>query len=321
MSADTEAHQEVFSCRVCTAPVFDDEPFCEVCGAAAPGDPVAPPEPARRRSADREELDLGVVAAVSDRGHRRLRNEDSVRIARVGDWSVLVVCDGVASTANAHLAADAAADAAASLLEELLGRPEGAGTDFLGDAIGRAFGAAEVAVGRVPQGDPDGIDLAPSTTMVVAVATPEQVVVGSVGDSRAYWVSRAPGRSRLLTVDDSWAQAGIAEGMDPELAYADPDAQALTRWIGADSESSQPALVVLEVTEPGVLVVCSDGLWNYFEEPGDLAGLLDAAAGAPLVLARRLTEAALSAGGHDNVTVAVLPIDPSGAGPRSPNEE
>jgi serine/threonine protein phosphatase PrpC len=55
------------------------------------------------------------------------------------------------------------------------------------------------------------------------------------------------------------------------------------------------------------VLVCSDGLWNYYETPASLRELV--AAGPPgetvLETARRLVDAALEAGGHDNITVAV----------------
>jgi serine/threonine protein phosphatase PrpC len=61
------------------------------------------------------------------------------------------------------------------------------------------------------------------------------------------------------------------------------------------------------VSEPVLLVVCSDGLWNYFEGPDDLGALVPEGS-TPLEVARCLTEAALAAGGRDNITVAVIPI-------------
>jgi serine/threonine protein phosphatase PrpC len=65
-----------------------------------------------------------------------------------------------------------------------------------------------------------------------------------------------------------------------------------------------------EVVRPGVLVLCSDGLWNYFSRPEQLADLLAAAEDGALDGARRLVRAALDAGGGDNVAVAVVPVGP-----------
>ena len=119
-------------------------------------------------------------------------------------------------------------------------------------------------------------------------------------------------------MDDSWAQERIVEGIAPEVAYAEPDAHIITRWIGGEAESVTPTVVTLDVTEPGLLLVCSDGLWNYFEDPQRLLELIpDWAVTAPIEIARRLTDAALVAGGQDNITVVVAPVDPAAAGHRN----
>jgi serine/threonine protein phosphatase PrpC len=62
----------------------------------------------------------------------------------------------------------------------------------------------------------------------------------------------------------------------------------------------------ITTTDRGVLVMCTDGLWNYLPEADDIAGFCigkDAD-----VAARALVDYALAAGGHDNITVAVIPI-------------
>jgi serine/threonine protein phosphatase PrpC len=57
---------------------------------------------------------------------------------------------------------------------------------------------------------------------------------------------------------------------------------------------------------PGSLLLCSDGLWNYLPDAGDIARFCsgdDAKAAA-----RALTQYALDAGGQDNITVVIVPI-------------
>ena len=63
----------------------------------------------------------------------------------------------------------------------------------------------------------------------------------------------------------------------------------------------------------GRLILCTDGLWNYLSGPDRLVSLVDAlpSGAAPAAIARSLTEFALECGGHDNITVAVVDIDPS----------
>ncbi|MGP0031700.1 MAG: protein phosphatase 2C domain-containing protein [Acidimicrobiales bacterium] len=299
-------------CAGCGAPMFEQERFCEVCGARVGPEPEPEPDPPRPTAPmQRVEQDLGVVAAVSDRGRRRPRNEDAMALATFEGRSAVVVCDGVASTANAHEASRVAVEMAIRVLEAALRHPP-SDPEAWDRLFVEACAEAQIAVADV---DAEGSGLAPSTTLVAVMATPGLIAVANIGDSRAYLLDGTPEGGRCLTVDDTWAEEMIADGDPPELAYADPDARTITRWVGADAASVRPAVTVSAVDRPGVVVVCTDGLWDYFDRPSALAALAEEPAGsAPLALARRLVEAALAAGGRDNVTVAVVPVAPAVAG-------
>ena len=57
-------------------------------------------------------------------------------------------------------------------------------------------------------------------------------------------------------------------------------------------------------------MLCSDGLWNHLDSTEELAVLVASQPDASAIaVARTLTRVALSRGGHDNVTVAVVDID------------
>jgi serine/threonine protein phosphatase PrpC len=268
-------------CPDCGDEVGPADRYCEGCGAGlllrrTPPDLVA--------GRDRAEHDLGLVAGVSDRGSVRARNEDAMAFAVIGPRSapeavVAIVCDGVGSTERAADAAQAAVDAAVAEFVDRLS----AGTDAE-EATNRAVAEAYAAVRELRA--PDGLTTSPSCTFVSAVATKQGITVGWIGDSRAYWI--AGGESRVLTRDD-----------------AEPVVGALTRWIGADAIQGPPSLTVLPAGSPGRLVVCSDGLWNYLPAAGNLAAEMT---DGPLpAVAADLTAVALSRGGHDNITVVVLP--------------
>ncbi len=305
-------------CSTCQSPTLPRERYCETCGSrlAAPPDVERHPAPAGEEKARRMEIDLGTVAAVSDRGRRRRRNEDSVSVAADGGRSVAVVCDGVASTDDAHRASQLAARAARGVLEQLTKAPRWPVDEVLLESFRRAFAEAQSQVCTLDSDEGVGTDRSPSTTLVAAVTAPGHLAVAGVGDSRAYWLVDPPESSRLLTVDDSWAEEQIAGGVDPTRAYGDPEAHTITRWIGAGAGPVDVDLTIVGVSEPGLLVLCSDGLWNYFEAPERLAreatGSTDR---SPLGIARHLMRAALRAGGHDNVTVAVLPLGPEPSEP------
>jgi serine/threonine protein phosphatase PrpC len=312
MSLDTEPRLDVCPCSACGSPVFDDELYCEACGVhTSTSEEASEIEPGVR-----EQRDLGLIAGISDRGRRRARNEDAMAIAEANGRFLACVCDGVASTANGDQAARVAADSALASLESLLFTSDWPAAHDLEERFDAAFLVAQSAVMLVPDEEPDGSDLSPSTTLVSALASSERIVVGNVGDSRAYWLTRAGG-GKTLSVDDSLAQENIAEGVPPEVAFADPDAHTITRWIGGDADSVEPRLATFEVTEPGVLVLCTDGLWNYFEDPDRLHRILDGCGNAAMEMASRLVDAALAAGGQDNVTVVVVPIGLD-SGPTTP---
>ncbi len=155
-----------------------------------------------------------------------------------------------------------------------------------------------------------------SCTFVAAVVEQNLVVVGSVGDSRAYWLPDS-GSARALTVDDSFAQEQIASGVPRKEAETGPQSHAITRWLGDDAPDHTPTTASMTITEPGWLMVCSDGLWNYCSPADDLSALVmrtasaSPAAAEPLALAGALVDWAIGQGGQDNITVALARMHPS----------
>jgi serine/threonine protein phosphatase PrpC len=315
-------------CSACDAPLQAGDRFCEQCGARLEGDDPTPngcqvcggPQSAigddgyctlcgaRARAAeDRFELDLASVAAVSDRGRVHRRNEDAVQV-RVDESRVtIVVCDGISSASAGDVAARRASQAAVRSLAEGIA----ATAPDLAMAMGEAIAAARAAVGEVTWTSRTGRGI-PSCTLVAAASRDGEIVVGSVGDSRAYWLDA--GGCRRLTVDDSWAEEQIAEGrMTEQEAQRDPRSHSITNWIGADAPDRPPRIELLNTERSGRLLLCTDGLWNYLAGADELAELVAALpeGASPAAVARALTETALMRGGRDNITVAVADLDPS----------
>jgi serine/threonine protein phosphatase PrpC len=285
-------------CRNCQAPLQDGDRFCEQCGTRVIAD--APPD-----EGDRTELDLTIAAAVSDRGLVHRRNEDSFYLEVIDGSSVAaVVCDGTSSASAGNAAARNAAKTAGTMLAAAVADP----SRDAGEAMIKAIEAAAGAVEQVPWTTRTGrVD--PSCTLVSAIRRGDELVVGWVGDSRAYWLDAAG--ARQLTVDDSLAEEGIAKGLlTPEQAAASPVFHAITHWVGPDSPERPPRLAVLTPEAPGRLLLCTDGLWNYVSSELELAELIAAlpATATALELARALADTAVSRGGEDNVTVAVVEV-------------
>ena len=327
MGAPTDLAGTAATCQACGGEVADDG-YCNTCGARAP----------RRRDHYSEEPSSW-VAAVCDRGIRHARNEDAAAVAadpEPASRAVLVVCDGVSSSVDSDLASLAAARAARDVLTSSRALGMGTPPSLVAAVIARLERATDAAnaavlevtlntrdVATVGAGSVVGGPRATTTaefspascTFVAAVVERDLLVVGSVGDSRAYWLPDA-GEARALTVDDSYSQAQIAAGVPRAEAETGPHSHAITRWLGVDAPDHKPTTATMTLTEPGWLLVCSDGLWNYCSAAADLAALVQQAsstspaAAEPLALAGALVGWANAQGGQDNITVALARLQP-----------
>ena len=294
---DEDSHERA-GCRACGAPAdaIGEDGYCSVCGV-------------RERPGDtRIELDLVTVAAVSDQGRVHRRNEDSFHLEVSGERNVaVVVCDGISSASAGNVAARDAAHAAGKILAQAVADPARDAESAILEAIKAANDAVHLVewTTRAKRVDP-------SCTLVSALCRGPEILVGWVGDSRAYWFDAVD--SLQLTVDDSFAEEGIAKGLlTREQAAKSPFLHSITHWVGPDSPQRPPRLVELRPERPGRLVLCTDGLWNYAADAEQLGRLVDALpdGAAPAAVARSLADTANYRGGHDNITVAVVNIDPS----------
>jgi serine/threonine protein phosphatase PrpC len=274
----------------------DEDGFCMRCGRRV-----------RRPPTDHVEQALSpVFAAVSDRGVKHDRNEDRCGIVAAGRGYAMVVCDGVSATRKSEIASEAVVAGTLRFLSEALQRgPIANPQAVMRQAI--ADGEANLKSCSVR----DGGENPPSTTLVAALVAEGHATLGWVGDSRAYWIDAAG--AHPLTQDHSWlnfVMTSAAGGMTLEQAENAPQAHAITRWIGVDAgEYSTPDIVHHSIDGPGMLLLCTDGLWNYAPTLKQMAETVEAAkAGATdaLGIMRRLVEFATARGGQDNITVAAL---------------
>jgi serine/threonine protein phosphatase PrpC len=307
----------------------DDSPGvarqCPACSADS-GEPVLAGPDGRCSScgtplvinADHVEKDLGQVVGVSDRGLRHHRNEDAFHIAVVptdsGPVAVSIVSDGVSSAPRPDEASLTAVRTGMKLLAEGVQR----GDDPTSASLSAVSAAARALTELV------GADGAPAATYVSAVVSHDLITICWLGDSRAYWLAAEglahgpndtidiTGGSRRITRDDSLAEEMVAAGLaSMEDAMASPQAHVITRWLGADLPDPAAHLEQFAPTGPGVLLVCSDGLWNYRQEAAELAAMaLPAALERPLDAAADLVKFAIDSGGLDNITVVLIPFPP-----------
>lgn len=238
---------------------------------------------------------------ATDTGRRRAHNEDSL----VADAPIFAVADGM----GGHAAGDVASEAVVTRLAELAG-----GGAVEAESIVRALEAATEDISHAI----DERELGVGTTVTGAALT--------ANDGSPYWIVFNVGDSRLylfdhnvltqITVDHSVVQelvtAGLISAMDAEHH---PDSNVVTRAVGFNTEPV-PDFWLIPVAEGSRLLLCSDGLTR---EVSELRLRLHLAAGLnPRETALALVDAALAAGGRDNITAVVIDVLEAAGRPGSP---
>src|SRR5581483_8883710 len=120
----------------------------------------------------------------------------------------------------------------------------------------------------------------------------------------------------LLTHDHSWINEVVDAGeMSEEEAILSRRAHEITHCLGRletenPTDPVDPPVISFTLPEQARLLLCSDGLWNYATSAKEVIELVreSPADSDALACCRRLVEFALSHGGKDNVTVAMLSL-------------
>lgn len=291
---------DLMVCTKCGAKVNTGDNFCEECGASLKQS--SPASTTLNIAFPKSETIVydSNLAVVTNKGRRHPANEDAGTVIRClnGD-SILIVADGVSSSVDAVSGSQKAID----IMKEALVKAEARTKESLFAAIS----SADSCVKELPfETKEDGL-YGPETTVVAAVVKGNNAVIGWVGDSRAYILNEHS--QELLTVDDSWIELVVAEGsMTREQASSDKRAHYVTQVLGMHDADAEIHLLECVLNKGDLLMLCSDGLWNYFQGEKALINTIinfginsEAAA-----ICEHLAKLANAAGGHDNITVAIL---------------
>jgi PPM family protein phosphatase len=240
------------------------------------------------------------VGSATDVGRVRSGNED----AFLADLPVLAVADGM----GGHAAGEVASALTVAALSDLVGRDDLSVEDVvrqLGLANDRILGSARDHPEQEGMGTTvAGVALLGGNPDAAASDGDPQWAIFNVGDSRVY--EHGPAGLVQVTVDHSLVQELVEIGvLTAQEAARHPSRNVVTRSLGREpmvevSVSTRP------VTPGQRLVVCSDGLSDELD-PAELDAVLRSCPDAEQA-ARALVQAALEAGGHDNVTVLVVDV-------------
>ncbi len=252
----------------------------------------------------RESLEAGSAQSV---GLERENNEDSVFVMYgtsygeepLPEFGLFCVADGAGGLGHGELASSIALKAVVSSLMEnaVLKALQLDETDTVPSIEDIARQAMEHANEEVIELANGGV-----TTLTVAMILNGQMVIGHVGDSRAYLVEN--GKPRVLTRDHSYSWRLVEIGqITPEEAMEHPKRNQLWNAVGQGNN------LVIEVdTYPqphgGYLLLCSDGLWGEVPE-NELSSVVTLYE-EPNEACEELVRAANAAGGPDNITALLV---------------
>ena len=249
------------------------------------------------------------IAAATDRGRSRERNEDSYVIdAGLG---LLIVADGM----GGHPAGDVASALAAEEVQRWLRVTEAAshGSDdpasqaTRGERMFEAVRKADARVREDAAAHPERAGMGTTVTALMTHPDEPRVVIGHVGDSRAYLMEG--GQVRQLTSDHTWIQQQIDAGtMAPAQALRHRWAHVLTQAVGV-GDDILPDVLDIEIRAGQLYLLCTDGLTNMLTDLSIERTLGDSLPDGLEAAARTLVDAANDRGGIDNITVALLRID------------
>ncbi len=242
----------------------------------------------------------GTVGAVrlewgcgTDVGRTRSVNEDAL----LADAPVFVVADGM----GGHDAGDVASALAIDRLRSMVGSGPVAV-----DTVTGALAAANAEI--VDRGAAADSELSMGTTVAGLVLVEQGDEVGwlvfNVGDSRVYRFGS--GRLVQLSVDHSYVQELVDGGhISQESARSHPQRNVVTRALGIEA-GAEVDLWIREPVPGERYLICSDGLSSEVDDAA-IARCLDAT--TPNIAASALIDAALEAGGRDNVTCLVSDVE------------
>ncbi len=236
--------------------------------------------------------------SISDRGKQRFNNEDCCVAKEIGQYTVLILADGMGGHSGGEVASSKAIETVLAAFEEKLTRPLIPAQIF--STLSSALKSANDNIYELSLSDPklDGM----GTTIDICIISDNNAYVAHIGDSRVYHIT-PDGKITLVTKDHSLMQYMIEKGeLTAEQAQHHPQKNVITRALGT-SQGAQEDTAIIKLSEGDRLLLCSDGLTNMLSEEDICQVVLGNP--DPAIAAPELIRRANDAGGDDNITVII----------------
>jgi protein phosphatase len=233
------------------------------------------------------------VAYLTDPGKHRPSNEDSLYVGE--DIGLFIVADGM----GGHNAGEVASKIAVEVTAEFV-RVELQTGKEVEEVFREALAHANRSIFEKASVNPAWSDM--GTTLSMALTTDHKVVVGHIGDSRAYLIGK--GKIEQLTEDHTFVFEWLKQGLITREQARSHDARhGLTEALGVTNEV-EVDVAIWPWEKNTCLLLCSDGLTDMIEDEEILA--IVESASDPQRACNELVTAANREGGEDNITVILI---------------
>lgn len=244
---------------------------------------------------------------LTDIGRSRTNNEDAFLVDH--DLALYVVADGMGGHAGGEIASQMTVELIRQHVAEHRAATLDVPAERRGNALKALIGAAiQYANAKVHEtGNAVPTLAGMGATATALLCDGNQVVIGHVGDSRAYLIR--DGAAHRVTTDHTLTEELIAKGfLLVAQAATHPHRHMLTRNIGARPTVEVDTLLIVPAPVDRILL-CSDGLTEYASDPDWLATKISAQDSEAAVEA--LIRHANDSGGRDNITALLVTMDPN----------
>lgn len=233
----------------------------------------------------------------TDIGLKRDENQDAVRCEYYGHNILAVVCDGMGGER-------AGKEASAIAIEEFFQRFSAGYTESMGDEELRKLMVSSISAANsviYTRARLDFKNFGMGTTCVAAFVNKHSAFIANVGDSRAYLITDK--QLLKITTDHNVAELLYEQGKITEEEMEDhPQKHMLVRAVGVEKTVLTDTFI-LDYEDKISLLLCSDGLSGYCSDEEIYDVILNSSFDD---VADQLIKLALSKGGRDNITVAVI---------------
>ena len=241
------------------------------------------------------------VVCKTDIGRSRDVNEDNCGEYKFkNNWHLLIVADGM----GGHNAGEVASSIAVKSIAENISRhmEHNIDNDGVVHILREAIIEANHSIYENSINDSKCSGM--GTTVTAAMVSNNDMLIGHVGDSRAYLLEA--GNLRKVTNDHSLVAELVKSGtITEDEANHHPQKNIITRVLGVEDEV-EVDIEKVHIDTEDIAFLCTDGLTNMLSDM-EIQDILLHSDDINLA-ADKLVEKANIMGGHDNITVIIAKI-------------